>query len=164
MVNIPGPGRFGEPISWRNVRSIIRIANGTNWRNVTSTRGGKSGEVRIAGPRKRKPQAFFCTKTLEKTGRRTAYLFYCEFDHTGRVIVPARGLSASFSRHDSVLKRLREWFAQTPEEQPQVGTLFQFQMLVESYSPLNSSEFEQAQQRFFTAYKEMHKKLFPSGS
>jgi hypothetical protein len=106
---------------------------------------------------------FFHTIKLKKAGMRSGYLFYCEFDRTGRAVAPARtGLAATLTREDSALHRWIAWMdqKQTPKQPPQVGTLFQFQLFVDCRSQLSGEDVNNALNRFLLASRRVQSQLF----
>jgi exosortase len=123
-----------------------------------SNQGWEVEEIRQRISREQGTPGFYCVTSLKKSGLRRAYLFYCEFDQAGRVVEPSgEGLRGSLARHKSALKRLQSWGGQTAEsERLQVGTLIQFQMLVESTSRLSDAELDKARDRFFLAFRTLH--------
>jgi exosortase len=123
------------------------------WR-VEDKAGHRSSEEGTPG--------YYSIATLKKTGRKTAYLFNCQFDQAGRVAEPPRiGLRATLARHQTAFRRLLALGGQTAgTEQLQVGTLLQFQMLVETDAPFSAAELSRARERFFLAYRSIHDRLF----
>jgi exosortase len=103
---------------------------------------------------------FYSQRSLKKAGVRHGYLLFCQFDQTGHVIEPDRGIGATLRSHESLLGRwlaLNQGGAETHRLVPPV---YQFQMFVESDSPLRSGEANATQARFFNAFRALHKTLF----
>jgi exosortase len=106
---------------------------------------------------------FYREVRLKKAGMKSGLLFYCEFDHTGRAAEPERrGVSAALDRYETVLRGWTTWPVHPPTRQ--VGTLFQFQLFLESQSPLPPEDVAASEHRFFKAYCLTHERLFPAST
>jgi exosortase len=115
-----------------------------------------------AGEKGLKQDFHYSTKNLKKAGRKVAYLFFCEFDQAGQAFKPVTNnysMTVAIARHKSAFNRLSGGRSESADR-VQVGTLFQFQMLVESNAPLNSIELKRAHEAFRVAYQSLHKQLF----
>jgi hypothetical protein len=106
--------------------------------------------------------ANFTTQKMKKHGFRSGYLVHCQIDSTGQALAPPERNTAvaTMNRQVGALKRL---FGKEDSEKTapqQVGSVYQFQLFVETLAPLTESEERQTQERFFQAYSLMQEQLF----
>jgi exosortase len=97
---------------------------------------------------------------LTKPGYRTGYLLYCQFDGRGVVLEPrASGADLSLHRQVATMSRLfgkgNEGSAFATIDPP--GPVYQFQLFVESFTPLSPEEEKQARQLFQTAVQKLRR-------
>ncbi len=105
--------------------------------------------------------AHFCEQRMKKSGLRSGYLLYCQFDTTGQILTPPpRGVAAPFQRQESALRRLLAWNEPQSDVVRPTGSVYQFQVFVETYAPLTPPEQIKTRARFFHAYEEIRHQLF----
>jgi exosortase len=97
--------------------------------------------------------------TFKKAGMRSGYLFYCEFDQAGQPVEADRG--GTVMRQQSALRMCLSWIGQEPGalQAHQVGSVFQFQLFIESFAPLSSAELARAKEAFCQGFKSVRSRL-----
>jgi hypothetical protein len=106
--------------------------------------------------------AHYVEQRMKKSGLRWGYLVYCQFDSTGRILVPPRrGLSAPIYRQESALRRLLAP-SDTPEEGAlPIGSVYQFLVFVETFAPMTAHDEANVKARFFSAYQALNRHIAP---
>jgi exosortase len=162
---------FGESSkSWfypsDNHRAVVSVDYPfSGWHELSQCYYGQGWELdeltNLTGEEPEQP-AYYCEQKMKKAGLRWGYLLFCQLDSTGKALTPPkRGfITGNLSRNESLLTWLIA--RNNPERavvQP-VGSVYQFQLFVESFQPLTVAEQEKMRTRFGQAYKALHGPLF----
>jgi len=104
----------------------------------------------------------YCEQKMKKSGLHWGYLLFCQIDSTGKTLTPPRRgfVTATIYRQQSLLSKLLALDNPKLEVVQPVGTVYQFQMFVQSFAPLTEPEQEKMRTRFAQAYKDLHGPLF----
>jgi exosortase/archaeosortase family protein len=104
---------------------------------------------------------FYRAAKLTKAGMKCGYFFYTEFDQSGQSIEAERtGISAALDRYSSALGRWTDWSVSPVPRQ--AGPLSQFQLFVDSQTPLSRQALGESEQHFLLAYQLVDAQLFPA--
>jgi hypothetical protein len=104
--------------------------------------------------------AYYCEQKMRKSGLLWGYLLFCQIDSTGQALTPpVRGVKGTLYRQQNLLTR---FLVSDPELQAvrQVGSVYQFQLFVESFAPITEAEQTLHKERFFEAYQAVKGPLF----
>jgi exosortase len=86
---------------------------------------------------------------MTRPGARSGYLLFCQFDGRGVALEPRRGGAyLSLYRHGSAWRHLLEFGGQSDEGADPEGPVYQFQLFLESYSPLTPAGQAEARDLF----------------
>jgi exosortase len=97
---------------------------------------------------------------LTKPGYRFGYLVFTQFDGTGRVLAPRlAGSQLSLHRHEQAWRRLEDRLTGTTADvsgDPS-GSVYQLQVFVESFAPLQEQDLNQARELFVQSWERLHR-------
>jgi exosortase/archaeosortase family protein len=133
-----------------------------NWHELTECYYGQGWQLEssenlsaqdLIGP------AHYCEHTMKKAGSRFGYLLFCQFDSTGQLLTPRDrdSVRASLQRQESAFRRLLAWNDGPDDAGKQVGSVYQFQLFVETIAPMSPSDQAKTKERFCAAYQEMRR-------
>src|SRR6185295_12318059 len=99
---------------------------------------------------------------MKKSGHRYGYLVHSQIDSTGQTLPPPErnSLVSSLSRQKIALRRLFGMDAPANAPPQQIGSVYQFQLFVESPFPLSEDDERRVRERFFQAYSTINKQVF----
>jgi hypothetical protein len=92
---------------------------------------------------------------LTKPAYRSGYLLFSQFNRTGSMLGPRLGgASLALYRHEASLRRWRSrWNGEVVGLVEEHGPVYQFQLFVETYTPLSEAEQGEAQAFFLQGLK-----------
>ena len=95
---------------------------------------------------------------LTKPGHRSGYLLFAEFDRRGKILEPRLGgADLSLTRQGQTVQRLWDRLQGAPATNSvdSPGPVYQLQLFVESYAPLNQAEQDQTRALFLQGWRRL---------